>query len=362
MGQAKQIEALEAQLAAAAAAEKERAEQEKLESARKAKMEAQCKADAVEAERREKERRSTQQKAEESQRQAAAQAAEVRQAERALHQQRADAEAAARQRERERDMKQKLEQEKAADEAQRRERAALRRDKLAEENSKAKQTQSVCQDAGSANQHAAATSSITITYIEFCQETLSSLGYRPSRDEFDAVSKFLAVSTDLMDRAPQDLPASSNMSRSDSVVEAQVRSMQHSREIRDQMHKLFEQMDANHDRTLSLEEASSVVGSSFAAHMISTMHADRSSAGLSQDNWRDYFVKCSRAAQLTDSLDEYLQLTAGFLKVLNARVRQSRQPSEANKHALQNVSKVVTAQNDEYTDLFAPLSNSTLHK
>ena len=79
--------------------------------------------------------------------------------------------------------------------------------------------------------------------------------------------------------------------------------MQHSREIRDQMHKLFEQMDANHDRTLSLEEASSVVGSSFAAHMISTMHADRSSAGgLSQDNWRDYFVKCSRAAQLTNSL------------------------------------------------------------
>ena len=68
------------------------------------------------------------------------------------------------------------------------------------------------------------------------------------------------------------------------------------------MHKLFEQMDANHDRTLSLEEASSVVGSSFAAHMISTMHADQSSAGLSQDNWRDYFVKCSRAAQLTDSL------------------------------------------------------------
>ena len=60
--------------------------------------------------------------------------------------------------------------------------------------------------------------------------------------------------------------------------------------------------------------------------------------------------------------DEYLQLTAGFLKVLNARVRQSRDPSAANKHALQNVSKVVTAQNDEYTDLFAPLSNSTLHK
>eukprot|EP00658_Telonema_sp_P-2_P047558 TRINITY_DN36185_c0_g1_i2.p1 TRINITY_DN36185_c0_g1~~TRINITY_DN36185_c0_g1_i2.p1 ORF type:complete len:578 (+),score=174.31 TRINITY_DN36185_c0_g1_i2:188-1921(+) len=126
-------------------------------------------------------------------------------------------------------------------------------------------------------------------YLQYCSFTLENFGYQPSTEEFQGLAKFINMSTQLQSSGPpQDLSDAQK-----------VGSLQHFREIRNQMKALFDKMDANKDDTLSAEESTSILGTAMSERMIESVLSlsDNSGKGaISSTDWRDYFVRCAQCA------------------------------------------------------------------